>query len=348
MYVLCTILDKCHKIGYEYNEDGGIFLITIKPGCYKTMSCSIDDIKSVAYDGCDFALLSCAYDGIIRLDENLCAQGRYDCAHHYDGICFDRTECYYYAYSNEHPSMLFCLDLNFRKLKTWEIEEGICAISVHPTCSIILILYANKIVLWDRNSQTIIKTKCIEEGMQVIDIVTIQDGYCLAYQMEGNTYIEVFSPSYECPKAYCLSCSYHLEAMVLKEDCVREDGECYEILVFLKDCSTNENIILSLEVIISCEDSSHEPCPGPTNITCEKGVSEVIHSIALEEAGIAHILNAEGEKLQKAVASDLSIEELLMVNESVRKTITQITLLEGQLYSKLESLHCLCENDDER
>lgn len=70
-----------------------------------------------------------------------------------------------------------------------------------------------------------------------------------------------------------------------------------------------------------------------------------MHSVALEEAGIAHILNAEGEKLQKAVATCTSIQELLCVNESVRRTVTQIVLLEGQLYSKLESISgCLnCE-----
>lgn len=77
---------------------------------------------------------------------------------------------------------------------------------------------------------------------------------------------------------------------------------------------------------------------------------EIMHSIALQEAGIAHILNAEGEKLQKAVASDCSIQELLCINESVKRTITQITQLEGQLYSKLETVtSCMpctsCEED---
>lgn len=70
-----------------------------------------------------------------------------------------------------------------------------------------------------------------------------------------------------------------------------------------------------------------------------------MHSVALEEAGIAHILNAEGEKLQKAVAESTSIEELLCVNESVKRTITQITLLEGQLYSKLETLSNICDEE---
>lgn len=63
-----------------------------------------------------------------------------------------------------------------------------------------------------------------------------------------------------------------------------------------------------------------------------------MHSIALEEAGISHILNAEGEKIQKAVASSSNIEQLICVNESVKRTLTQMTLLEGMLYSKLEAL----------
>lgn len=83
----------------------------------------------------------------------------------------------------------------------------------------------------------------------------------------------------------------------------------------------------------------HPPCPPPCPVPVPPGCGayEIIHSIALEEAGIAHILNAEGEKLQRAVAESTSIEELLCVNDSVRRTIVQITQLEGQLYAKLET-----------
>lgn len=89
------------------------------------------------------------------------------------------------------------------------------------------------------------------------------------------------------------------------------------------------------------------PCPGPHPIpSCSCGKYEILHSIALEEAGIAHILNAEGEKLQRAVAESGSICELLAVNESVKRMVTQITILEGQLYSKLEALSCVCKEEE--
>ena len=51
---------------------------------------------------------------------------------------------------------------------------------------------------------------------------------------------------------------------------------------------------------------------------------------------LAHILNAEGEKLQKAVEIADNICELLEINQSVNKTITKITFLEQVLYAKLE------------
>lgn len=72
----------------------------------------------------------------------------------------------------------------------------------------------------------------------------------------------------------------------------------------------------------------------------------LLQSIALEEAAISHILNAEGEKLQKAISmSDCSHDDLLKVNKSVSETIDKITELEMVLKAKLELLlpllvHC--------
>ncbi|MFR3389291.1 MAG: hypothetical protein ACLTT1_00360 [[Clostridium] scindens] len=64
----------------------------------------------------------------------------------------------------------------------------------------------------------------------------------------------------------------------------------------------------------------------------------MIESIARAECALAHILNAEGEKLQKAVEIADNICELLEINQSVNKTITKITFLEQVLYAKLEAV----------
>lgn len=65
--------------------------------------------------------------------------------------------------------------------------------------------------------------------------------------------------------------------------------------------------------------------------------ASLIQSIALEETAISHILNAEGEKLQKAIAmNDCGTEGLLAVNESVENMVDKITALEVVLKSKLD------------
>ena len=52
---------------------------------------------------------------------------------------------------------------------------------------------------------------------------------------------------------------------------------------------------------------------------------------------MAHVLNAEGEKLQKAVKLACSVDDLLKVNRSVVRTINSVTQLEQSLLAKLQT-----------
>ena len=75
-----------------------------------------------------------------------------------------------------------------------------------------------------------------------------------------------------------------------------------------------------------------------------QAVTDVIESIALEECGIAHILNAEGEKLQRAVTfSDLCVDDIVCINNSLIDVIKNIACLEAELKGKLGMFEgCLC------
>lgn len=77
-----------------------------------------------------------------------------------------------------------------------------------------------------------------------------------------------------------------------------------------------------------------------------QAVSDLIESVALEQAALSHILNAEGEKIQRAVALDATPEQLLATNKSVRKMVHKITLLEMILQRKLSVVDCqICGED---
>ena len=73
----------------------------------------------------------------------------------------------------------------------------------------------------------------------------------------------------------------------------------------------------------------------------EQAVNDLIESVALEETALSHILNAEGEKLQKIIAMcNVSPHMILEVNRSVKALINSVTRLEVILQSKLDTVSC--------
>lgn len=95
-----------------------------------------------------------------------------------------------------------------------------------------------------------------------------------------------------------------------------------------------------------CEEGCccHDPCPDYD--PCK----DIMESIALIETALSHILNAEGEKIQKVLATTDDVDKILCVNREVNKTIVNATHLEHTLYAKLSALSdcglCddLCDN----
>lgn len=82
--------------------------------------------------------------------------------------------------------------------------------------------------------------------------------------------------------------------------------------------------------------------------TRSQAITDIIQSVALEETVLSHILNAEGEKIQKVVAmEDVTPEVLLATNKSVESMVNAVSKLEMILQSKLAAFEgCLCEKDD--
>ncbi len=72
----------------------------------------------------------------------------------------------------------------------------------------------------------------------------------------------------------------------------------------------------------------------------------MLESIALQEACLAHIINAEGEKIQAALdIEDVTIADLIAINQSVSDILTKVIKLEMVLEFKLEEIGRLdCPN----
>lgn len=80
-------------------------------------------------------------------------------------------------------------------------------------------------------------------------------------------------------------------------------------------------------------------------LTRAEAFNLLLASIALEELGLSHIINAEGEKIQFALGTlpgvtspPATISNILAVNASVQQTISAITKKELVLLDKLENV----------
>lgn len=72
----------------------------------------------------------------------------------------------------------------------------------------------------------------------------------------------------------------------------------------------------------------------PSTTTREQAITDIVESVALEQTGLAHIINAEGEKIQGVVLNG-TIEQMMEVNASVQSMLGTISTLEVILQSKL-------------
>lgn len=89
------------------------------------------------------------------------------------------------------------------------------------------------------------------------------------------------------------------------------------------------------------------------DITINQTIPLLLASIALEELALAHIMNSEAEKLQFVLGTlpehshskhhQVSIDDLLKVNASVRKTLQDVIKKEMLLQFKFENVLELIE-----
>lgn len=84
--------------------------------------------------------------------------------------------------------------------------------------------------------------------------------------------------------------------------------------------------------------------PLPTSIDREDAISLILTSIAMEELGLSHLINAEGEKIQYVLGTlpgtqspPGSVEEVLAVDESIRDTLAGVTQLQLFLNAKMQA-----------
>ncbi len=91
------------------------------------------------------------------------------------------------------------------------------------------------------------------------------------------------------------------------------------------------------------------------DITTTQAANVVLASVGFEKLGLAHIINAEGEKIQsflgtlkgQKVKEEVKIEDLEKLDKIVNNTLNAITKKELLLLMKLQETENVLENNKE-
>ena len=86
---------------------------------------------------------------------------------------------------------------------------------------------------------------------------------------------------------------------------------------------------------------SYEPQFSIPIIDTEQALADIMESIAMKDAALSRILNAEGEILQKATRISGNTDAFINVNESVNSVMRNVTRLQMLLQFELENVEAL-------
>lgn len=289
--------------------------------------------SAYAYEGCTYngtayfmTLPQCSCIHVYQPDFTFlttCA-----CERAYHAISYDAINLCFWASSSQYPGTLFCLDADLKEQSSFTLPEETTSLITGLSCDnendTLLVSFADHMCEYGKNGRLLHRQAALWNSCHAI--LQYNDCFFFAQTQQGLQFLE-----WQSKDGYTLG-SYPLT----------EGDEVVDILWDYEGMKDNDLLCFFLFVkdkhgcpcILKC---CLKPCDCETE-RCD--IDEVrcrlLSSIACMEAALSHVLNAEGEKLQKAVEVADEICALLEVNHSINQTITNITMLEQVLFAKLQ------------
>lgn len=328
----------------------------------------------MAYDGHFFYLVLPQERKIYRLNQDFILFQTIEAARPYLGICFDHSENCFWAWEDGAKDVIY--KLNCRLEETGFIT--MCQNDMDPAPITGLSFYCGHHTILAAFSGSI--REYSKEGLLTgvlqqtgsggySSVLSLYPYYAVVQTCENTQFIRIFSAQGQMAECYCFAGSYAIETILVTPYTEAADTTVILTLLCTDPCGCSCILRCKTEL---CEmggckcfcswwngdggcgcDGNDCGCGcdncecGCDNCGCKccnsrcDSINDLLESIALMEAALSHILNAEGEKLQKAVELADSICELIEIDKSVNQTITRITLLEQTLYAKLEAVCCI-------
>lgn len=311
-----------------------------------------DQINNVSFDGCNyFCTIKCKCE-IVKLNKRLKPEHTYRTRREYDCICYDWGENCWWASSKDCFNRIFKLDGEMNEIDCIDIENvcricftcGITGLSYNCCKDALLVSYADSVIEVDKKREEATVLYSPKRGW-IMGVLSLCPYTLVTVQTGRNYYVEVLDSCGERLGGYAIKAKSEIKNLIFNPCGPKRRRPEIEV-VFLERCSyprickwdiSFDDLELKpcrCNYEICDESRCDDPDPDPERDPC----AAILESIALVEASIAHILNAEGEKLQKILSVTDDIDKILRVNREVNNTIINATHLEHVLHAKLSRL----------
>lgn len=291
--------------------------------------------QGLAFDGCRYILTARCGCAAVILDRELCPVETVRTRRDYTALCWDPGREGFWALSGDCKTALFRLDRGAQEVDRLCLDWAADGVAFCCDTGCLLVFSGDALREVDPESgQSALL--CRTRGL-ILSVVCLPPYLLVRVLRRGAVYVLLLSRGGEVlgetrdrmlPGAAALApdpCTGQLLALTHKHGCyphllrlcLRED-----IAGCLWPCSH------------WCRECGED---------CGDGCEDILRSVAQVECAVAHILHAEGEKLQTAMARCAPPRELLRLNDSVQRTILYVTQLEQVLLAKLEAVRdCGC------
>lgn len=310
----------------------------------------------MAFDGCyQYLLLPCVCK-IIKLDACYRPVACYETHRDYSCMCYDYKDCCFWAASNTCCNKLFRLNPCMQEIdcipvcggkEATGVVTGIAYNCCHDT---LLVSFLGGVVEVEKSGEES-ELKYPSPAAWITGICCVCPYTILTVNKDSKQWVILLDSLYQPLHTQEIPWDYHLKTIVFNPCVDHCQGYRFEILANKRGCYP----YLLYAWINPCAIRFH-PCACNDRICkkcCDKhpcdsrdACTDVLESIALVETALSHILNAEGEKLQKVLASTGDVNKILCVNREINKTLINATHLEHALYAKLSAVLDCCDCGD--
>ena len=289
---------------------------------------------SMAFDGCFYYLTMSGDKNIYKFDGTFYPKGEFKSSRSFSGLCYDSSEeCFWATEATQH-NKIFKLNRKLQEIDCINFENHRCdyrrilGISYDCAKNVLVAAFNDEVFEISKTGEAkpLMRNLC----PHVLSVVSIAPYTVIAVNEEKRSSILYY-------KGGKLVKTENVPLMYRISDIVYNPCEHTLMLLVNKHCKYTQVLCCPLGLDTDCchKVICHKKCkpsPPPPEDKCS-----IINSVALMEAALSHILNAEGEKLQKAVELAGSVGELLEINQSIHKTLMLASQLENILYAKLQT-----------